>query len=145
MVNRVYGDYSIVLVPVGSVPQDEIYENTPEIVIDPKLIPALNDYGNGDDEDTLNQINENPFTPNGFIKPPPRKRRKLNDNTINDDIQDFKDNNIVLATASNGLTTKRRTIGHVPRYNFVFFFYLFLCSGFLYHPNSIHYINTSNQ
>eukprot|EP01083_Nonionella_stella_P003273 9324_1 len=42
LVNRVYGDYSIVLVPVNSVPPQEIYEETPEIVIDPKLIPALN-------------------------------------------------------------------------------------------------------
>ena len=112
LVNRVYGDYSIVLVPVGSVSSNEIYENTPEIVIDPKLIPALSNNNN----DILNEINENPFKPNGKIKPPKLKKRKLlNNGNLND--RDLKDNNIVLAKncKSSMLSKNGGMMGMIPK------------------------------
>lgn len=124
LVNRVYGDYSIVLVPVNSVPSDEIFEATPEIIIDPNNIPALqspNTVDNSSDgksnEEILNSINPNPWKGKGRIQPPPSKRRKLNN--PHNKINSLEDNNIVLAKG-NGLKNGR-VIGHMPRFVLLFF------------------------
>ena len=93
LVNRVYGDYSIVLVPIGSVPQDEIHESTPEIVIDPQLIPQLQSDAKQKDDEQQSPI------------PPPNKKQKLNE---------FESNHIILPA-------KGRAIGQLPRYIFKLF------------------------
>ena len=124
LVNRVYGDYSIVLVPVHSVPAEEVHNATPEIIIDPKLIPALHDMSSPEMDDrehrrgltvhsnmkVLNAVNPRPWDPES-VQPPPMKRRKLNGHR---GMKELKENHIILAQ-SNG-SGIGRTIGHMSRY-----------------------------
>lgn len=128
LMNRVYGDYSIVLVPVHSVPADEVHNATPEIIIDPKLIPALQTSSPELESDhptargfsvhsnnmrIMNTVNHQPWDPDGAVTlPPPIKRQKMNEGQR--DMKELKDNNIILAQ-SNG-TGIGRAIGHMSRY-----------------------------